>query len=148
MAAIEPDPERAGTGEAARATRRATITGCVIVRNEEGRLPRCLDSLRFCDEVIVVDSGSTDATIDVARVRGATVVENAWPGFGAQRNVALDHARGDWLIEVDADEWLSPELAAEIEAFLAEERPAYSIAVLPMRQHFLGGELGLSLIHI
>jgi hypothetical protein len=116
----------------------------VIVRDEEQRLPRCLSSLGWCDEVVVVDSGSRDGTVEVAHRAGARVIENPWPGFGAQRNVAMDHAHGDWVIEVDADEWLSEELAAEIEAFVADDPREYSSALMPMRQHFLGGELGPS----
>ncbi|HEY1457645.1 MAG TPA: glycosyltransferase family 2 protein, partial [Solirubrobacteraceae bacterium] len=121
-----------------------TVTACVIVRDEQRTLSRCLNSLRFCGEVLVVDSGSRDATVQIARAAGAVVVENPWPGFAAQRNVAIDHAGGDWILEIDADEWLSPTLAAEIGAFLENPPPEVSIAVLPMRQHFLGAALGPS----
>ena len=102
------------SGEAP-ARARASITACIIARDEAERLPACLASVAFCDEVVVVDSGSVDRTVQIARDAGAHVVEQPWLGFAAQRNVALDHAHGDWVIEVDADERVSPELRAEIE---------------------------------
>lgn len=121
-----------------------TITACLIVRDEEARLPAALASVAFCDEVVVVDSGSTDRTVQIARATGATVVENPWPGFGVQRNVAIDHAHGDWILEVDADECVTPVLRAEIEAFLGDPPEGYVISGLPLRHRLLGGTLGPS----
>jgi len=123
---------------------RESLTACVIASDEERRLPACLDSLAFCDEVVVVDGGSRDRTAELAREAGARVVENPWPGFAAQRNVALDHASGDWILEVDADERVSPPLAAEIEALLADPPARASMAAIPMRDVFLGRPLGPS----
>ncbi|MGH2831776.1 MAG: glycosyltransferase family 2 protein [Solirubrobacteraceae bacterium] len=125
-------------------THQQTLSACVITRDEELRLPRCLDSLSFCDEVVVVDSGSRDGTVQIAQAAGAVVVQNPWPGFAAQRNVAIDSACSDWILEVDADEWISPELAAEIRHFLQRPPADISIAVLPMRQRFMGATLGPS----
>ncbi|HEX5609713.1 MAG TPA: glycosyltransferase family 2 protein [Solirubrobacterales bacterium] len=122
----------------------ATISACVIARDEEARLPDCLASLRFCDQVVVVDSGSVDRTRELAAAAGAKVVENPWPGFAAQRNVALDHASGEWVLEIDADERVSPQLAAEIEAFLAAPPAAVRMGAIPMRDVFLGAPLGPS----
>jgi len=122
--------------------RRATISACLIVLDEEQALPAALASVEFCDEVIVVDSGSIDATVEIARKAGATVVESSWHGFGAQRNLAIDGARGDWILELDADERVTPELRQAIEEFLAS--PAceqYEIAAMPIRQLFLGKPL-------
>jgi Glycosyl transferase family 2 len=121
-----------------------SLTACVIACDEEERLPDCLASLGFCDEVIVVDSGSRDASREIARAAGARVVENPWPGFAAQRNVALDHAMGDWVLEVDADERVDPELAGEIRALLAEPPPELRMAAIPRREVFLGKALGPS----
>jgi hypothetical protein len=123
---------------------RSAISACLIVRNEERQLADALASLAFCDELVVVDSGSTDRTVEVARAGGATVVEHAWRGFGAQRNVAIDHARGDWILEVDADERITPRLRAEIEAFLASPPADVDICAVPCRDVFLGGTLGPS----
>ena len=114
------------------------------MRDEEARLPVALASVAFCDEIVVVDSGSTDRTVEIARAAGAVVVENPWPGFGAQRNVAIDHATSDWVLEIDADEHVSPELRADIRRFLAAVPPGVDIAALPLRQHFLGAWLGPS----
>lgn len=122
---------------------RRTVSACLIVRDERVHLPRALASVAFCDEIVVVDSGSTDGTQQLARDAGARVVENPWPGFGAQRNLAIDHATGDWILEVDADETITPELAAELLAFLRTPGPreAIDLLALPMRHRFLGGEL-------
>lgn len=118
---------------------RETITACLITRDEELRLPAALDSVAFCDQIVVVDSGSTDRTQEIARRAGALVVENPWPGFAVQRNVALDHATGDWILEIDADERVDQELRAEIQAFLAAPPPAWlRLCALPLTDHFLG----------
>jgi glycosyl transferase family 2 len=119
-----------------------TISACVIAQDEEERLPDCLNSLAFCDEVIVVDGGSRDRTREIATAAGARVVENPWPGFAAQRNVALECAGGEWVLEVDADERVSEELAAEIRAFLAAPPAEIRMGALPLRDVFLGRPLG------
>lgn len=121
-----------------------TLTACVIATDEEARLPECLRSLGFCDEIVVVDGGSSDRTREIARAAGAKVVDNPWPGFAAQRNVALDEARGTWALEVDADERVTRELAAEIAAFLASPPAGVRMAALPMREVFLRRPLGPS----
>ncbi len=87
----------------------------VITKNEAAHIVDCLDSVSFADEFIVVDSGSTDNTVELARDMGATVLQTAdWPGFGPQKNRALDLAQGEWVLSIDADERVTPELAAEI----------------------------------
>ncbi len=123
---------------------RATITACVIARDEAERLPACLASVAFCDEVVVVDSGSADDTVALAHAAGATVVEEPWRGFAAQRNVALGHAHGDWVLEIDADERVTQTLRAEIEAFLAAPPAGIDLCGLPLRDVFLGRALGPS----
>jgi hypothetical protein len=120
---------------------RQTLTACVIARDEEERLPACLQSLSFCDELVVVDSGSNDRTREIAAAAGAKVVESPWRGFAAQRNVALDHAGGDWALEIDADERVSPQLGTEIRAFLGDVPARVQMAALPMRDLFLGHPL-------
>jgi hypothetical protein len=124
---------------------RETIAACLIVKDEQERLPDALRSVGFCDELIVVDSGSRDETISIARAVGALVVEHPWEGFGKQRNVAIDHATADWILEVDADERITPELARELLAFLADPPLDVAIAALPMREWFLGRLLGPSI---
>ncbi len=95
------------------------LSAIIITRNEAKNIAACLESVAFCDEQIVVDSGSTDDTVAIASGCGARVTTNEWAGFGAQKNVALSLARGDWVLSVDADERVPPPLAAEIVAAVA-----------------------------
>jgi glycosyltransferase involved in cell wall biosynthesis len=96
------------------------LSAIVITRNEAANIGDCLDSLAFCDERIVIDSGSTDATVDIARAKGARVEVRDWPGFGPQKNYALSLATGTWVLSIDADERVTPELAAAIKGALAD----------------------------
>ncbi len=125
-------------------TRAASVCACIIARDEERRLPAALASVAFCDEVVVVDSGSRDRTAELARAAGARVVERPWRGFGAQRNIAIDSTGADWILEIDADERVTPRLRAEIEAFLAEAPEDVDICAVPLRDLLLGGRLGPS----
>ncbi len=91
------------------------LSAIVITRNEAGNIEACLESLAFCDERIVVDGDSEDATVRLAQAKGARVtVAKEWRGFGPQKNLALSLASGDWVLSVDADERVSDKLAAEI----------------------------------
>lgn len=112
-----------------------------MVHDEEERLPDALASVSFCDEIVVVDSGSQDATVQIAQAAGARVIHNPWPGFAAQRNVALDHATSDWVLEIDADERVTPALEEAIRAFLADPPPGVDLAGMPRRDIVLGGRL-------
>lgn len=95
-----------------------TLSVIVITFNEEAVIRRCLESVRFADEIVVVDSGSRDRTREICRELGAKVVEHDWPGPGPQRNRAIDLATGDWVLALDADEWVTPALRDEILARL------------------------------
>ena len=95
------------------------LTVTVITYNEAAHIQDALDSVAWADEVLVVDSGSTDGTADLARARGARVVVREWPGYGAQKNFAAASASHEWILSVDADERVTPELAAEVRALLA-----------------------------
>jgi Glycosyl transferase family 2 len=123
---------------------RQRLSACLIVQDEQDNMAGALDSVSFCDEAIVVDGGSTDRTAEIARAHGATVIENPWPGFAAQRNLALDAAKGTWVLELDADERVTPLLRASIERLLASPPPQAAIAVFPLRHWFLGRLLGPS----
>lgn len=92
------------------------ISSITITKNSGLHIGACLDSLAFCDERIVVDSGSTDETVRIAREKGAKVVHQDWLGFGPQKNFALTLTSGDWILWLDSDEAVSPELAASIKA--------------------------------
>src|ERR1700735_889335 len=114
------------------------LSACLIVKDEETHLPECLASIGFCDEVIVVDSGSTDRTVEIARASGATVLEHPWEGFAAQRNIALDAAHGEWVLEIDADERVTPQLRDEIVALVADPPPGVDNAAVAMREVLYG----------
>lgn len=111
----------------------------VIARNEEASIGRCLRSAAaFADEMVVVDNGSTDKTVEIARSLGAIVKETSdWPGFGPQKNRALDLATGDWVFSLDADEWAEPALATTILAAISDPDAADGYEV-PRRSRFCG----------
>ena len=93
------------------------ISAVLIAQNEERHIADALASVSFCDEIVLVDSGSTDRTRDIAKASGARVVVNApWPGFVAQRDFAVRAAKHDWVLALDADERVSQALREEIEA--------------------------------
>ncbi len=121
-----------------------TISACIIACDEAPNLPDCLASVAFCEEILVVDSGSRDATVAIARAAGARVIEHRWEGYAAQRNVGLDNAAGDWVLEVDADERISEPLRTEIEAFVVDPPPGVHLAGLPLREVLVGRRLGPS----
>ena len=123
---------------------RAPLTACLIVQDEQQRLPACLASVAFCAEIVVVDGGSSDRTVEIARAAGARVIEHPWSGFAAQRNVALDHASYDWVLEIDADERVSDRLREQIVEFLTASPEGVDIGALPLRHTFLGRALGPS----
>jgi len=96
----------------------------IIARNEEDRIGEAIKSVAFADEVVVLDSGSSDSTVALARALGARVVETDWPGHVAQKNRALVYASSDWILSIDADERVSPTLAASVQAVMAQEPTA------------------------
>jgi glycosyltransferase involved in cell wall biosynthesis len=113
---------------------------CIITRDAAGELAECLASVAFAAEIVVVDSGSRDDTVEIARRFGARVIEHEWQGFGAQKHFAVTAAAHDWVLCLDADERVTPELAAAIVATMtkrhAESEPvAYAMA---RRNRFLG----------
>lgn len=100
------------------------VTAIVITRNESANLAGALDSVRWADEVIVVDSESTDDTVAIARRYTDRVIVRPWPGYVAQKNFAASEARHDWIVSLDADERVTPELQGEIRAVLSGEPAA------------------------
>lgn len=94
----------------------------LITKNEGAFIRECLETVSFADEIVVLDSGSADDTVSVCREFTGLVYETDWPGFGPQKNRALDRAAGEWVLSIDADERVTPELAAEIGKAL--ENPA------------------------
>jgi glycosyltransferase involved in cell wall biosynthesis len=112
------------------------LSAVLITRNAAALLGPCLDSLAFADEIVVVDSSSSDATAELAARKGARVVQKEWLGFGRQKQFAVEQARHDWVLCVDADERVSPQLAASIKAALAA--PASPVYRMARRNRFLG----------
>ncbi len=104
------------------------ISAIIITFNEEGRLKACLESIKWCDEIVVLDSGSTDNTLEIAkRFTDRIYIEN-WKGYGPQKQSALEKATGQWVLSIDADEVITPELALEIKAVISStDRAGYYI---------------------
>ncbi len=123
--------------EAQGAARRRSISFAVVAKNEESNLRRVLPSIAWADEIVLIDSGSTDGTMALAEQYGARIFREPWKGYGAQCNSALEKCTGDWVFSLDADEVVLPELAAEIHALLAGE-PAFPAYWVPRRNLFLG----------
>ena len=113
------------------------ITATIITLNEERHIARSIESLRCCDEILVVDSGSVDRTTELASKLGARVVESPWPGYAAQKNFAAEQARHDWILSIDADEALSESLEGEIWN-LKKKGPAYDAYTVPRLAQYLG----------
>ena len=109
----------------------------VITWNEEERFRPCLESVAWADEIIVVDAESTDKTVQVAREFTDRIWIRPWPGFAAQKNFALEQAAGEWVLSLDADERVTPELREEIEGVLGRGGPADGYAI-PRKNIFWG----------
>jgi glycosyltransferase involved in cell wall biosynthesis len=113
------------------------LSVAIVTLNEEANLSRTLASVAWADELIVVDSGSTDRTVEIARSFGARVIQRDWPGFAAQKNFAIAQCRGTWILSLDADEELSPQLQTQIRTMLASN-PPIDAYFLSRRNLFLG----------
>ena len=100
---------------------RPPISACIITYNEEKNIRRCLESLKWVEEVIVVDSMSSDSTVSLCREFSVSVIQKSWEGHVKQKNFAIAQASNDWILSLDADERVTPELREEIERCLSEE---------------------------
>ena len=110
----------------------------IIARNEAARIERCIASVRWAGEVIMLDGGSTDATVERAQALGARVeTATDWPGFGPQKNRALALASGEWVLSLDADEWVDDALAGAIRAVIEDPRSA-AVWRMPRRSRYCG----------
>src|SRR5262245_37809684 len=113
------------------------ISATIITFNEQKNIARAIESLRFCDEVVVVDSGSVDRTVEIADKLGARVLEHPWHGFAKQKNFAAEEARFDWIFSIDADESLSEALEGEIWQ-LKKNGPQHDAYTVPRLAQYLG----------
>jgi glycosyltransferase involved in cell wall biosynthesis len=115
-----------------------SLSVIIIAKNAEATIRRCLESVAWADEIVVVEHGSADRTASICREAGAKVHQSPdWPGFGPQKNRALDLARGDWVLSLDADEWVTPELRAEVARTIAAPA-AHAAFRIPRRSSFCG----------
>ena len=115
---------------------RLPLSAVIITLNEEKALPKCLESVSFADDIVVVDSGSTDRTVAIAEEYGARVIHQDWLGYGKQKQFAVEQASHDWVFCLDADEWVSDELASSIQDVFPD--PEYYAYKSPRCNKFLG----------
>ncbi len=114
------------------------ISITIIACNEEKRIGECLKSVMWADDIVVVDSGSTDRTVEIAEAHGARVMHNDWPGYGAQKQFASKQAKYDWILNLDADEYVTDDLAVSIRS--AFQNLAESVVAFECNfEHFLMG---------
>ncbi len=113
------------------------ISAAIITYNEERNIARALESLRCCDEIVVVDSGSTDRTVELATKLGARVLDMAWRGYAGQKNYASECCQNDWVLSLDADEALSEALEAEIWQ-IKKNGPEFDAYTMPRLAQYLG----------
>ncbi len=113
------------------------ISAAIITFNEERNIARVIESLRCCDEILVLDSGSNDRTVEIANKLGARVVEASWHGYAAQKNIAAELAANDWILSLDADESLSEALEAEIWQ-IKKSGPRFNGYTMPRLAQYLG----------
>lgn len=91
------------------------ISVTIIALNEKDHIAKAIESAKWADEILVVDSGSSDGTVEIAKNMGVRVLHREWQGYGSQKNFAQENAKNDWILNIDADEEVSPELATEIQ---------------------------------
>ena len=113
------------------------ISATIITYNEERNIARVIESLRCCDEIVVVDSGSSDRTCELAEKLGARVIDSPWPGYAKQKNLAAEKAANDWILSVDADEAISEGLEAEL-WHIKKQGPEFDAYTMPRMAQYLG----------
>jgi len=113
------------------------ISATIITYNEERNIARVVESLRCCDEIVVIDSGSNDRTVELATKLGARVIDSVWRGFAGQKNYASEHCEHDWILSLDADEALSEALEAEIWQ-IKKNGPQFDAYTMPRLAQYLG----------
>lgn len=117
---------------------RTAISCCIICFNEEANIRRCLESVKWCDEIIIVDSFSTDRTVEICREYTDRIIQRTWPGYVEQKRFALSQATHEWVLNVDADEEVSPDLRQEVFAVLQQNYPVVDGFYVPRLVYYLG----------
>ncbi len=108
----------------------------IITKNEESNIERCLDAVKWADEILVVDSGSTDKTLEICKKYGCNIIETQWMGFGKTKKFAVDNAKYNWILSVDADEVVSTQLNVKIQSILSN--PEYNAYKIKRISYYLG----------
>jgi glycosyltransferase involved in cell wall biosynthesis len=116
---------------------RASISAFIVCCNEERQIRRCLESVAWCDEIVVVDSGSSDSTLPICREFTDKILHRTWTGYVEQKRFALEHCDSDWVLNIDADEEVSDELRAEILTILEGDRQRPSSEKNPVSGYFI-----------
>jgi len=120
--------------------KKPSLSVAIITLNEEDVIERTLKSIKFAGEIIVVDSGSTDGTVEICKKYTGSVIYNKWPGYAAQKNLAIEKCSGDWILPLDADEPLEPALADEIIRIMGSDN-AMDGYFIPRKTFFLGKQI-------
>lgn len=113
-----------------------SLSVTIIARNEAANIRRCLESVKWADEIIVLDSGSTDETVAIAKEYTSNVFETDWPGYGAQKQRALSRATQTWVLNLDADEYVSPPLQETIRSIIAQPQSEFDGFKIPIQMYF------------
>ena len=116
------------------------LSVAIITYNEESNIRRTLESVKWVDEIVIVDSGSTDKTVEICKSYTDNIFHQDWLGFARQKNLAIDRTSGDWILSIDADEPIEPALADEIRAIISSPN-AYDGYRIPRRTFFLGRQI-------
>ncbi len=115
-----------------------SLSVCIVTYNEEDNIRECLESVSWANEIIVVDSLSDDRTVEICRQYTNRVIQRKWNGYIDQKSFALEHAAGEWVLFIDADERLSPGLTKEIKKEISKENNEYDGFYLPRHIYYLG----------
>lgn len=147
-AKVKPDLDSNGTRSKGSTTKSPTVSACMIVKNEEELLPQCLDSVKnVVDQIVIVDTGSTDRTVKIAESYGATVYHHPWENdFSKHRNQSISYATSDWIFIIDADEELSPESSVQLRQTILEALPGVSYVYLEVHDKDTSGQV-MSVMH-
>lgn len=143
---IDPIQEQPSTNGSGRTTsssqQRATVSAVVLTKNEESRIARCLTSLQWMDDVVIVDGHSRDRTVEICRRFNARVIQRAFSGsFAGERNAGLEAATSEWVLQLDADDVVTPGMRHAVEGMLQRDDPRYDVYTFRRRSIFLGHRL-------